>query len=316
MSALHAITFERSIGRRRRAVVDRVFHWLCRSVAALALLILGVLLFAVMREGLSHLSLRFLTNLSSYLPDQAGFYPAIMGSLWICAVTAIVGLPLGVGAAIYLHEFAPRNRLTSFIQLNISNLAGVPSIVYGLVGLAIFVSFGGLFGRDSYALGVPNTPFYLEIPFGRSVLAGGLTLMLVVLPIVIVASQEALRAVPDSLREGALALGATRWQMVRRTTLPAATPGIMTGAILAMSRAIGETAPILVVGGALLADPPTNLASSYMAMPIQIYHWTGHPNAEFQHVAAAGIIVLLAVLLLMNGAAILIRARFRRKLSP
>ncbi len=315
MSAHHGVTFRKSLTRRRRALVDGAFLWLCRAVSTLSLVILVVLLFSMVREGIGHLDWAFLTGLSSHRPEEAGFYPAIMGSLWLCIVTAVSGLPLGVGAAIYLHEFAPRSRLTTFIQVNISNLAGVPSVVYGLIGLAAFVSFGGIFGGDVYGIGLPGTPLYLEIPFGRSVLAGGLTLMLVVLPIVIVASQEALRAVPDSLREGALALGATRWQMVKRMTLPSAMPGILTGAILAMSRAIGETAPILVVGGALLAPPPQSLASNFMAMPIQIFHWTGHTNLEFQQVAAAGIIVLLAVLLLLNGTAIFLRARFRKRLS-
>ena len=305
----------RPISRRRRAAVSGAFVGLCILVAGASVAILAVLLTAMVRAGMEHLDWAFLTELSSHRPGEAGFYSAIAGSVWVCAVTALVALPVGVGAAVYLHEFAPRSRVTSFITLNISNLAGVPSVVYGLVGLATFVAFWNLLGDATFALGVPRTFFYLEIPFGRSVLAGGLTLALVVLPIVIIASIEALRAVPDSLREGALALGATRWQMVRRQTLPAALPGIMTGSILAMSRAIGETAPILVVGGALLALPPVNLASNYMAMPIQIFHWTGHTNPEFQKVAASGIIVLLGVLLFFNAIAIVIRAKFQKPLS-
>lgn len=306
----------REIGRARRRLVDRGFAALCAGVAMLAVVILGVLLVSIFRAGLEYLDWEFLRGLSSFRPEEAGFWPAIIGSLWVCTVCAVVGLPLGVGAAVWLHEFAPRNRFTSFVQLNIANLAGVPSIVYGLIGLATFVAvlraLGAAAGTYSIAgiveITIPQTS-------GRTVLAAGLTLMLVVLPIVMIATQEALRAVPDSLREGALALGATRWQMVRRMILPAALPGIMTGSILAMSRAIGETAPILVVGGAIFAPTASGLLSDFTAMPIQIFYWTGSTNQDFQKVAAAGIVVLLVVLLLFNAAAIFIRAKFQKPLS-
>jgi phosphate transport system permease protein len=220
---------------------------------------------------------------------------------------------------VYLEEFAPRNRLTRFIQLNISNLAGVPSIVYGIIGLTAFTYMFGLFGTPTdpaFEFGSPDSFWYIRLPFGGCVLTGGLTLMIVVLPIVIIASQEALRAVPDSLREGALAAGATRWQMVWCMTLPAALPGIMTGIILSMSRAIGEAAPLLVVGGFLFVTfTPRNLMDDFAAMPLQIYNWASRPQAEFYRVAASGIIVLLAVLLTFNALAVVIRQRFQKPLQ-
>ncbi len=307
--------YARSIGLGRRRLVNRAFGAACTGVAALAVALLCVLVFSIARSGLHHLDWSFITDRSNFRPEAAGMRDAILGSVWVCVICGGAGLPIGIGAALYLHEFAPKGRLRSFIQLNISNLAGVPSVVYGLIGLSAFAYFGGLLGDDRYRLGWPGTIFTIDVPFGRSVLTGGLTLMLVILPVVIIATQEALRAVPDSLRQGALALGATRWQMVKRMTVPSAMPGIMTGAILAMSRAIGETAPILVAGAALEASAPTSLASRYTAMPVQIYHWTGHTNLEFHRVAAAGIIVLLAVLLSLNAIAIVIRARFSRPLS-
>ena len=305
----------RTIGLRRRHVFDRAFVIVCTTVALMAVVLVGVLIVSIAREGMHYLDLSFLTSRSHFRADSAGIRDGILGSLWICAICGGVGLPVGIGAAVYLHEFAPRGRFASFIQVNIANLAGVPSVVYGLVGLSAFAYFGGLMGDDRYRIGFAGTPFLIEIPFGRTVLTGGLTLMLVVLPVVIISTQEALRAVPDSLRQGALALGATPWQVVRRMTLPSAMPGIMTGAILAMSRAIGETAPILVAGAVLEAAAPTSLASKFTAMPVQIYHWAGHTNPEFHRVAAAGILVLLAVLLILNAIAMLIRARFSRPVS-
>jgi phosphate transport system permease protein len=295
--------------------VDRVFGVVCAGVAALAVALLAVLIVSIASSGLRYLDFEFLTSRAHYRPDEAGIRDSVMGTVWVCLICGITGLPLGVAAAVYLHEFARRGKVASFIQLNIANLAGVPSVVYGLIGLSAFAYFGGLLGDARFRIGVAGTPFQLEVPFGRTVLTGGLTLMLVVLPVVIIATQEALRAVPDSLRQGALALGATRWQMVRRMTLPCAMPGIMTGAILAMSRAIGEAAPILVAGAVLEASSPTSLASRYTAMPVQIYHWTGHTNPEFHRVAAAAIIVLLGVLLTFNAVAILIRARYSRPVS-
>ncbi len=303
----------------RRVAKNRVFTGVCIAATSLSLLALATLLSTMLVKALPHLDLEFLLSYASRDPEKAGLKAALWGSIWICAVCAITALPLGVGTAIYLEEFAPRNRLAGFIKLNISNLAGVPSIVYGILGLTAFAQMW-------LVLGNPNTPtltigtreswYYLQLPFGRSVLAGGLTLMLVVLPIVIVATQEALRAVPDSLREAALAGGATRWQMVRQITLPAATPTIMTGSILAMSRAIGEAAPILVIAGIVfIRFTPINVMDEFTAMPLQIYDWASRPQAEFHSVAAAGIIVLLGVLLSFNALAIFIRHKLQKPLQ-
>lgn len=312
-------TPELGIPRSGRAIRDRIFVIICLAVTLLSVLVLAVLLISILWQGVKHLDWAFLQTYPSRFPEQAGFKGALWGSVWLCAICGAVALPLGVGAAVYLEEFAPRNKLTTFIQLNISNLAGVPSIVYGIIGLTAFTYMFGLFGtptEPAFELGSPENWFYVRLPFGGCVLTGGLTLMIVVLPIVIIASQEALRAVPDSLREGALATGATRWQMVSRMTLPAALPGIMTGIILAISRAIGEAAPLLVVGGFLFVTfTPANLMDDFAAMPLQIYNWASRPQAEFYRVAATGIIVLLAILLTFNAAAVFIRQRFHKPLQ-
>jgi phosphate transport system permease protein len=302
-----------------RAAKNRAFTSFCIGATGLSMLALVILLAAMFVKGWSHLDLSFLTEYASRKPEKAGIKAALWGSIWICAVCGVFALPLGVGTAIYLEEFAAKNRLTAFIRLNISNLAGVPSIVYGILGLSAFVQMWLLFGNPNdpvITIGTREDWYYLQLPFGRGVLAGGLTLMLVVLPIVIVSSQEALRAVPDSLREAALASGATRWQMVRRITLPAATPTIMTGSILAMSRAIGEAAPVLVIAGIVfIRFTPVNVMDEFTAMPLQIYDWAGRPQAAFHSVAAAGIIVLLAVLLTFNAAAVFIRHKLQKPLS-
>lgn len=493
----------------RRALADRLFVVLCITAAAACVVILFVLLGAIVRQGWSRLDWAFLTNYPSRHAAGAGFKAALWGSVWLCAVCAALALPIGVAAAVLLEEYPPRNRWMrrahAFIQVNIQNLAGVPSIVYGIIGLTVFVRFFGLFGnpnqydqmiratladgsvitgslvedraasaviditgvegatraegmdwpagvefslasiegdaalvlaanpgdrvaivvardlnlpldlgfalepiddsdpppritvqgvlrarRDGvlildhpkegrieipstdvrrrsivsvraheitlasgrrlradsisptpdavaliiggqptrigrgdiaeyralgpFAIGREDSLFHARLPLGGSVIAGALTLMLVVLPVVIISSQEALRAVPRSLREGALAAGATRWQVVSRMTLPAAMPGILTGAILAMSRAIGEAAPLLVIGGILfITFTPRNMMSDFAAMPLQIYQWASRPQTDFYAVAAAGIIVLLVVLLLFNAAAILLRQRFQSR---
>jgi phosphate transport system permease protein len=303
----------------KRVAKNRLFTGLCVFATSLALLALGVLLVAMLIKGWTHLDLDLLTSYASRKPEKAGVKAALWGSIWICAVCGLVALPLGVGTAVYLEEFAPKNRLTGFIRLNISNLAGVPSIVYGILGLTAFVQMWFLLGNPNdpvVTIGDREDWYYFQLPFGRGVLAGGLALMLVVLPIVIVAAREALRAVPDSLREAALANGATQWQMVRRITLPAATPTIMTGSILAMSRAIGEAAPILVITGIVfIRFTPVNLMDEFTAMPLQIYDWAGRPQADFHAVAAAGIIVLLTVLLTFNAVAVLIRQKLQQPLS-
>ncbi len=209
------------------------------------------------------------------------------------ALTAGISFPLGVGAAIYLEEYAPRNWFTRLLQTNISNLAGVPSIVYGILGLAIFVRFFG---------------------FGRSVVAGAATLALLILPVVIIASQEALKAVPNSLREASYGVGATKWQTIRHQVLPVALPGILTGTILSLSRAIGETAPLIMIGAlTFIAFAPTSPMDPFTVLPIQIFNWTAKPQADFHDLAAGAILVLLVVLLVMNAAAIVLRNRYQKR---
>ncbi|MDE2844623.1 MAG: phosphate ABC transporter permease PstA, partial [Chloroflexota bacterium] len=237
----------------------------------------------------------FLTSFPSRHPEAAGIRAALFGSIYVIAVAGTLAFSLGVAAAIYLEEYASRNWFARVIQINIANLAGVPSIVYGILGLEIFVRF---------------------LALGKSVLAGGFTLALLVLPIVIIASEEALRAVPPSIREGGYALGATRWQTIWRLVLPQAFPGILTGVILAVSRAIGETAPLIVMG-ALTFVPftPDGPLSRFTVLPIQIFNWVSRPQEGFHEAAAAGIIVLLVVLLSMNALAVLLRNRFQRRLE-
>jgi len=309
--------------RTRRRRRDRLFIVVCLAAAGLSVIILGVLLTSIVAQGHGHLDKRFLTSPPSRRPANAGIHPAFWGSVWVCIVCALSAVPLGVGTAILLEEFRPKgrwlSRLHGFVQLNITNLAGVPSIVYGILGLTVFVEMFGLLGTandPAWELGTTEDWYYLRLPFGRGVLAGGLTLMLVVLPVVIIASQEALRAVPHSLRHGALALGSTRWQVVRRITLPAAMPGIMTGTILAMSRAIGEAAPILVIAGIVyIAFTPGHLMDNFTVMPLQIFNWAGRPQEEFHRLAAAGILALLALLLTFNAVAVVIRYKFQKCLS-
>ncbi len=258
-----------------------------------ALLILGVLLYRILSQGLGYLDLQFLQSLPSRKPENAGIYAALIGTIWLMAVVAPVSLLLGVGTAIYLEEYAKENAITNFIKVNISNLAGVPSIVFGLLGLTVFVR---------------------ALAFGTSVLAAGLTMSLLVLPVIIVASQEAIRAVPNQLREASFGLGATKWQTIVRIVLPAAIPGILTGGILALSRAIGETAPLVVLGMPLfLAFLPKTFFDMITVLPLQIYNWTSRPQAEFHALAAAGIIVLLVMLIIMNSIAVLIRNKFQKR---
>lgn len=410
---------------RVRAFKNRAFVAVCVAATGLSVLLLAGLIGAIVVQGWTYLDADFLTTFPSRHPANAGFKAALWGSIWLCAVCAVVAIPLGIGTAVFLEEYKPRGRwakgLHQFVQLNISNLAGVPSIVYGILGLTVFVRMFGLFGSPNFSLydemlrvrldsgevvigsaieqgerelvldsplrgritiplervrdertifvraheftlgsgevvrgalrqyeggellvaeesgelrefraedvvghttqnaiqfGDPASPFYIRLPFGGSVLAGGLTLCLVILPVVIIASVEALRAVPPSLREGAFAVGATRWQVISRMVLPAAIPGIMTGSILAISRAIGEAAPLLVIGGFLfITFTPTNLMDDFAAMPLQIFNWASRPQPEFHKVAASGILVLLGVLLVFNAAAIFIRQRFQKPLQ-
>lgn len=282
-----------SPGLNRRKRLERVMTVLFIGSTLSGVLVLTVLLATVFYQGYDSLSWGFLTNAPSSLSAEgAGIYPAIMGTVWLIALTAVMSFVIGVGAAIYLEEYAPRTWYTSVLQTNISNLAGVPSVVYGLLGLGFFVGIIGL---------------------GRSVLTGSLTLTLLILPVIIISSQEALRAVPSSLRQAALALGATKWQMVRDHVLPAAMPGILTGTILSLSRAIGETAPVVVAGAAsFLLFAPESIRDRYIPLPVLIYSWTSDARAEFRDLASAAILVLLALLLILNGLAIALRHRFDR----
>ncbi|MEH7178756.1 phosphate ABC transporter permease PstA [Neobacillus vireti] len=267
--------------------------WIFFALTMFVLLILGILLYRIFSQGLGYLDLQFLQSLPSRKPERAGVYAALIGTLWLMAVVAPVSILLGVGTAIYLEEYAKDNLITNFIKVNISNLAGVPSIVFGLLGLTVFVR---------------------ALALGTSVLAAGLTMSLLILPVIIVASQEAIRAVPSQLREASFGLGATKWQTIVRIVLPAAIPGILTGAILALSRAIGETAPLVVLGMPLfLAFLPRTVLDSMTVLPLQIYNWTSRPQVEFHALAAAGIIVLLFMLIVMNSIAVLIRNKFQKR---
>ena len=303
----------------RRVLADRTFLWTCLVATNVAVVVLAVLLISIFWQGWEGFTWKFLTSFASRKPSDAGILAPLMGTVWVCAICGLVALPLGIGTAIYLEEFARRTRFTRFIQTNIMNLAGVPSIVYGILGLTAFGRMFGVLGTnvdDAIELGDPSSILYMRIPFGSSVLAGGLTLMLVILPVVIIATQEALRAVPSSLRSGALALGATPWQTVWGITLPAAVPGIMTGSILAMSRAIGESAPLLVLGGLLLVfNVPENLMSDFAILPLQVYNWAQRPQESFHAIAASAIIVQLILLVCFNGLAILIRQKLQKPLQ-
>lgn len=423
-------------GRRFR---DRVFLSICVFATLTSIVVLSTLLWSIVRDGWHYLDVDFLKDFPSRKAEKAGIKSALWGSVWLVGVAATFAIPLGVATAIALEEYKPRGRVTkvmhTFIQINIGNLAGVPSVVYGIIGLTVFARMFGVFGgtnptmydrmaivtttagevvkgsvvnesetalelvvpdrgavalkseevagrRDVYIrehrfvlsdgrevkglfkdvsaesitvnvtgadsasgsgeieaaqetvrqvsfkpadvkeyetkrfiqYGNSDGFFYFQLPFGPSILAGGMTLGLVILPIVIIASREALRAVPNSLREGALALGCTRWQAIRRIVLPSSVPGIMTGAILAMSRAIGEAAPLLMAGAFLfILQTPKNFLDSFAALPLQIFNWAGKPQKEFHQLAASGIIVLLAVLLTFNVVAIVIRQVFGKK---
>jgi phosphate transport system permease protein len=276
---------------------DKLFAILALFATIFGVFVLAVLISYTFYEALFWLDWQFLTSPPSRFPERAGIYPSLVGSIMAIALVGIFAVPLGVGAAIYLEEYSKKNCIARFIEINISNLAAVPSIVYGLLGLGLFVST-------------------LHLKPGI-VLVGSLTLTLLVLPIIIVASQEALRAVPKSLRENSFALGATKWQTIRSVVLPSALPGITTGVILALSRAIGETAPLIMIGAATtIFTPPKSIFSTYSPMPMQIFMWTDMPKEEFLHgLAPAGVITLLAVMLSMNALAVYLRNRYERKLK-
>ena len=278
---------------KRRLVCNKIWKSIFLVAVLVALLALVVLLARIVTQGSSYLTWDFLTNFASRIPGNAGIKAALVGSLYLMLVVAPVSIILGVSTAIYLEEYAKKNKLNDFIRMNISNLAGVPSIVFGLLGLTIFVRVFEL---------------------GKSILAAGFTMSLLILPIIIVAAQEAIRAVPSEQREASYGMGATKWQTIIRVVIPASLPGILTGSILALSRAIGETAPLVVIGiPVILQFLPDGLLSTFTALPMQIYDWAKRPNEEFQYVAAAGIMVLMAVLILMNSIAILVRNKFQKR---
>lgn len=278
--------------RHRKA---RVFQRCCAAVTWASVFLLAVLLYQVCADGLGWLDWQFFNSFPSRFPDRAGIKSALVGTLWMIALVAVFSIPVGISSALYLEEFAGKGKFAKFVELNISNLSGVPSIVYGILGLAIFVRY-----------------FALE----RSLISGALTMSLLILPTIIIAGREAIRGVPMSIRYAALSLGATRWQTTWAHVLPASFPGIMTGVILALSRAIGETAPLILIGAmTFVAFLPQGPMDSFTALPIQIYNWVSRPQPEFHELAAAGIIVLLVVLLLMNATAIYIRSRTERRLK-
>jgi len=279
---------------------DRAFAALFRALmyaaVGVSLLALATLLYDVARDGAPKLSWDFLTSFPSrIIPASSGIQSAIYGTLWLMAICAVIVVPLGIATAIYLEEYADRTKWWNrLVEVNIQNLAAVPSVVYGILGLAFIVRG--------------------PISLGRTLLAGGITLALLVLPVVIIVAREALRAVPPSIREGSLALGATQWQTIWKQVLPGSIAGIATGVILALSRAIGETAPLLVIGAAV--NPrfnPDGLGSAFTALPIQIFAWTQDPNREFVDLAAAAILVMMVLLLVMNSVAIFLRNRYEQK---
>jgi len=277
----------------RRHRMGRALRALFLAATWAGVVLLALLLGEVFWDGIGWLDLQFLTSFPSRFPERAGIQAALWGTIWLIGLTALFSIPVGLGAAIYLEEYARRNWINTVIEINISNLAGTPSIVYGILGLALFVR---------------------GLALGRSLLAGALTMSLLILPVTIIASREALRAVPGSIRQASFALGATRWQTVWHHVLPAALPGILTSIILALSRAIGETAPLIMIGAlTYIAFTPRGPMDAFTALPIQIFNWASRPQKEFYSLAAAGIIVLLAVLLSLNAAAIWIRYRSQRE---
>ena len=280
----------------RRKIKNALFSLLALAAIFISMVTLAGLLIDLVGRGGSSLDTQFLTSSPSRIPAKAGILPALVGTLWVTLLVALITLPIGIGAAIYLEEYAGRGRIARLLKINISNLAGVPSIVYGIFGLAIFVR-----GLD----------------LGRTVFAASLTLSLLILPVVIISSAEALKAVPPSQREAAYALGATRWQVIRRALLPAAAPGILTGIVLAVARAVGETAPLILIGAVTFVTfVPTNpFEDKYTVLPIQIFNWANRPQGAFLEISAAAILVLIALMLLLNGAAIYLRARLSRGLQ-
>lgn len=277
-----------------RVLTNKIMMILFGTATVFALAFLVLLFYRVLTQGIGYLNWGYISSFPAPYPEDAGIYAGLIGSIMLMVIVAVFSVIIGVGSAIYLEEYAAKNKFTEFIRINIQNLAGVPSIVFGLLGLTFFV--------------------YI-FRFGYTLIAGGLTMALLILPVIVVASQEAIRSVPAEMKEASYGMGATRWQTIARVLLPAAIPGILTGTIIALSRAIGETAPLIIVGAAAaIYTLPESLLAKYTVMPIQIYNWTARPQDEWQYVAGAGIVVLLAMLLLMNSIAVLIRNKYQRRL--
>ena len=278
----------------KRHLKAKMFSIFCGAVTWSSVLLLAVLLFQVSVDGFRWLDWQFIDSFPSRFPERAGIKSALVGTIWLIALVALISIPIGVSAALYLEEFAKQGRISRLVEVNIANLAGVPSIVYGILGLAIFVRF---------------------LALERSLVSGALTMSLLILPVIIIASREAIKTVPVSIRYAAYSLGATKWQTPWAHVLPSSFPGIMTGVILALSRAIGETAPLVMIGAlTFVAFLPEGPMDSFTALPIQIYNWVSRPQQEFHELAAAGIIVLLIVLLLMNSTAIYIRNKTEKRI--
>ena len=295
-------SYNQRLSQRRRNA--SIFHAVCVAAVLLALAMLLALLYSVLSEALAWLNLdgtsikTLLTEIPSSKAVNSGLFPAIVGTIWVMGICILVSFTVGVSAAIYLEEYSGGSRIAQLIQTNIQNLAAVPSIIYGILGLSIFVTF--------FVIVTPGTD-------GKSVSAAGLTLALLIMPVVVVSSQEAIRAVPPSIREGGYALGGTRWQVIWRLVLPQAMPGILTGIILAVSRAMGEATPLVIMGAlSFVPFAPASPLDRFTVLPIQIYVWISKPQEEFQQLAAAGIVVLLIMLLSMNAFAIFLRNRLQK----
>ncbi len=278
---------------RNRNIKGKILQVLCVLSVLITLLSLGMILSDAIIDGLPWLDFQFISSYPSRFPERAGILPALVGSVWVVILTTLFSFPLGVMAAIYLEEYAPKNTLNKLINMNIANLAGVPSIVYGILGIGLFVDFLNL---------------------GRSILSGALTLTLLILPVIIIASREAIRSVPREYREGAYALGASRWRVTRDIVFSQAFPGMLTGTILALSRAIGEAAPMVAIAALVyIRFLPSGPLDRFTVMPIQIFNWVNLPQADFRGLAAAGILVLLIVLISMNFVAVLIRNKYQKR---
>ena len=280
---------------KKNRLLDQAFKYWGIACTFLGLILLVIFIGSIFIDGIQRIDWDFITDLPSRKAERAGIFTALMGSVWILILTTIISLPIGVGAAIYLEEYAKESKMASLLEVNISNLAGVPSIIYGLLGLEVFVRI---------------------MEMGASILAGSFTLALLILPIVIVSTREAIKAVPKSIRDASFALGASKWQTISRQLLPASFGGILTGVILALSRAVGETAPLIVIGAlAYVPFAPESPMDEFSVLPIQIFNWISRPQHGFETNAAAAIIILLLITFIMNGIAVYFRNRWQKRLK-